>query len=155
MSATGNSCTTPRGVRVTHGNAFVSFKEKTVGYDEECIAKSVTCNNGAWANSATPYVNQSCKKTAPIDCVINTTKFYHDTTNTLYKKTNNKDGTVQCEAQERYCFDGILSGGADYKWRSCTGTLVEPSNATGKVTTSTPTLVTKPTTNTPTIVSTP
>lgn len=156
MSNSWNSCATPRGTRVDHGDAFVSFKDSAVALDESCTAKSVICNNGKWANGATPYANQSCKKELPADCVINTTKFYHDTTNTLYKKTTNKDGTVSCEPQARYCFDGILSGSTEYKWRSCTWTLVEPAGTTGKATTvntaTPPTLINKPTT-TPSVVS--
>lgn len=148
LADTGKSCTTPRATSIKHGASFVSFKEKSVGFDEECVAKSVTCNNGIWANNATPYQNQSCKKAEPAHCVINTTKFYHDTTTTLYKKTTNKDGSVACAPQERYCFDGVLSGSTDYKWRSCSGAVVEPKTTTTNQGVGTaPTLVTKPTTS--------
>lgn len=108
-----------------------------------CHAKSVTCDNGAWTNKATAYPYQTCKKELPDNCVINTTKFYHDTYNTLYKKTTNKDGTLSCEAQERYCFDGVLSGNADFKRRTCSGSVVSGTTIAKTVNTAIPD--TKPT----------
>jgi len=101
-SKQGESCTTPRSLKIPHGASTVSYDTAQASFDEVCNAKISFCDNGGWLNNITPYQNQKCTLTTPNNCDLKAMLIPHDTDIEVYNST--------CEKQTRYCFDGLLDG---------------------------------------------
>lgn len=116
IADTGESCQTPWGDTVTHGESFLSFANDVANEDGICVNKTVTCNDGTWLGDIVPYEYAACAldpstNTGAIltsqNCLVGDIIVPHDSTYTFYKEIKSGN-SYEYQTQQRYCFDGQL-----------------------------------------------
>ena len=102
------------GRTIANGEKIVAYANSAVAYGGTCQAESRTCMNGALTGS---YENLSCAVENPHKCFINGQTLDHGASTIAYQSSHVPYGS-SCQAQERRCNDGSLSGA--YTEASCT-----------------------------------
>lgn len=125
-------CVLPWGEKMLHGEQKVSFKDKVVAFDEECISRTHTCIDGK-LDFPESYPFPSCTILKPRSCTIEETKVtvLHDSVKLFYNKWSIVWWKHICEEQIRRCNDWTLDGNDEFKYTSCKTTTTASSTVSG------------------------
>lgn len=105
---------------VAHTKTITAYYLNVVPFGNTCAQYDQvrTCWNGALGGS---YAYTSCSVTAPKSCTLDGKTVTHDNSSTFYSVEQAPSGqTCAMNAQTRACYDGVLSGSSDFKYKACT-----------------------------------
>lgn len=105
---------------VAHSKTITAYYLNVVPFGNTCSQYDQvrTCWNGALGGS---YAYASCSVTAPKSCTLDGKTVTHDNSSTFYSVEQASSGqTCAMNAQTRSCYDGVLSGSGNFKYKACT-----------------------------------
>lgn len=104
-------CLTPWGQTIENGISVTAFNQASVSFKEECKSDTLTCANGTLVgNGKFP----TCAKRAAVACQLPWGEMIqHATSRVAFGYTSVPFGSV-CPQETRTCYDGILSGTAQF-----------------------------------------
>ena len=105
-------CATPFGPALAHNGSMVAWNATV---SAACASENRVCVNGTLSGS---YKYASCRAPKPCTSPWNTS-MASGTAVVAYRITTTT-GSCASYAQTRVCNDGVLSGSADYKYKTCT-----------------------------------
>lgn len=96
---------------VAHGESVIAYASSSVSFGQSCTSEARSCANGTLSGSLT---NASCTVDAASDCTLNGKTVVHGASVTTYAKNLVPAGS-QCQAENRTCSNGVLSGSSVYE----------------------------------------
>lgn len=105
-------CTTPWGSTLNSGQSAIAYEFGAVPYGSSCGSETRTCNNGALSGS---FTYSGCTVALPVACTSPWgATIISGNSIIAYKNASVPFGSV-CEAQQRDCLNGNLSGSYGYE----------------------------------------
>ncbi len=105
---------------VADGKSMTAYSKGTVPFGAACdqFDQVRTCKNGVLSGS---FTSTSCNVEAGAECSINGIKVAHNSAVTLYSDDSPASGeTCAQNSQQRFCFNGALSGSDAFNLKTCT-----------------------------------
>jgi len=98
------------GQTIANGQSVNAFATSTVAYGSSCQSEQRTCNNGVLSGSAS-YA--SCSVDQPASCLFNGQTIANGQSVNAFATSTVAYGS-SCQAEQRTCNNGVLSGSASY-----------------------------------------
>jgi hypothetical protein len=96
------------GQSIAHDGSVIAYSSASVPFGGTCQSEVRTCSNGQLSGS---FNKPACAVTPAADCAVNGLPVKHDSSTTLYVSSSVPYGQT-CQAQQRACNNGQLSGTA-------------------------------------------
>lgn len=94
------------GGEVSHGDSVTAFANSSVPFGQSCQSQTRTCSNGVLSGG---YQSPTCAVVQPSACAFGDASIANGDSVTAYEFANVPFGET-CQAQERSCSNGVLSG---------------------------------------------